>query len=77
MWNTNIYPGVKCDVPADVYQSMFLPSLDWTTPYAAGAEIKAYWESIVRKYDVRSTSPSIASSRKPNGGKHAGNGSST
>ncbi|KAH8600116.1 hypothetical protein B0O99DRAFT_737599 [Bisporella sp. PMI_857] len=51
-WNTNIYPGVKCDIPADVYQSTFAPSLDWSTPYAGGAEIKAYWKSIVAEYDV-------------------------
>ncbi|KAF8859966.1 FAD/NAD(P)-binding domain-containing protein [Acephala macrosclerotiorum] len=52
-WNTNIYPGVKCDIPADVYQSTFAPSLEWTTPYAGGAEIKAYWSRIVDKFDVR------------------------
>ncbi|KAK0103177.1 hypothetical protein ONS95_014974 [Cadophora gregata] len=51
-WNSNIYPGVKCDVPADVYQSTFSPSLDWSTTYAAGAEIKDYWKRVAEKYDV-------------------------
>ncbi|KAL3425486.1 hypothetical protein PVAG01_02277 [Phlyctema vagabunda] len=52
-WHNNVYPGVKCDIPADVYQSTFAPSLEWRTPYAEGAEIKKYWTSIVEKYDVR------------------------
>ncbi|TVY28748.1 putative sterigmatocystin biosynthesis monooxygenase [Lachnellula hyalina] len=52
VWNTNIYPGVKCDIPADVYQSTFAPSTEWSTPYASGAEIKAYWKSLVNKYNV-------------------------
>jgi cation diffusion facilitator CzcD-associated flavoprotein CzcO len=50
---SNIYPGVKCDIPADVYQSTFSPSWDWTTPYAGGAEIKAYWKRIVEKFNVQ------------------------
>lgn len=39
-------------MPADVYQSTFAPSLDWTTSYAEGAEIKAYWKRVAEKYDI-------------------------
>jgi cation diffusion facilitator CzcD-associated flavoprotein CzcO len=52
VWHTNIYPGVKCDVPADAYQATFEPSIKWSTAYAAGAEIKAYWKGIVDKYNL-------------------------
>lgn len=27
--------------------------MDWTTPYAGGAEIKSYWKSLVTKYNVK------------------------
>lgn len=47
MWHTNVYPGVRCDVPAHAYQATYAPSTKWSTAYAAGAEIKAYWKRIV------------------------------
>ncbi|OAL47186.1 FAD/NAD(P)-binding domain-containing protein [Pyrenochaeta sp. DS3sAY3a] len=52
VWNTNIYPGVRCDVPAHAYQSTFEPSTTWSTAYATGAEIKAYWKQIVEKHGL-------------------------
>ncbi|KAH7094290.1 hypothetical protein FB567DRAFT_509914 [Paraphoma chrysanthemicola] len=52
VWHTNTYPGVRCDVPAHAYQSTFEPSATWSTAYATGAEIKAYWKGIVEKYDL-------------------------
>lgn len=52
VWHTNVYPGVRCDVPAHAYQSTFEPSATWSTAYAAGAEIKAYWKGIVRKHGL-------------------------
>jgi cation diffusion facilitator CzcD-associated flavoprotein CzcO len=39
-------------VPAHAYQSTFEPSATWSTAYAAGAEIKAYWKGIVRKHGL-------------------------
>lgn len=51
-WHTNIYPGVRCDVPAHAYQATFEASDQWSTAYAEGAEIKAYWKRIVEKYDL-------------------------
>ncbi|CAG8956726.1 hypothetical protein HYFRA_00012270 [Hymenoscyphus fraxineus] len=52
-WNTNIYPNVRCDVPSTVYQSSYAPNTKWTSNYAPGAEIKAYWSSLVDRFDVR------------------------
>ncbi|KZL63563.1 4-hydroxyacetophenone monooxygenase [Colletotrichum incanum] len=51
-WFENIYPGVRCDVPAHVYQSTFDPNTQWTEEFAQGAEIRNYWQSLARKYDV-------------------------
>ncbi|KAH8645424.1 putative flavin-binding monooxygenase [Xylariales sp. PMI_506] len=53
VWHSNIYPGVRCDVPAHTYQATFAPSTQWTEAYAQGAEIKAYWEKVTDQYDVR------------------------
>ncbi|KAF2014038.1 FAD/NAD(P)-binding domain-containing protein [Aaosphaeria arxii CBS 175.79] len=52
VWHTNVYPGVRCDVPAHAYQATFEPSTSWSTAYAAGAEIKSYWKGVAEKYDV-------------------------
>ncbi|KAF1847901.1 FAD/NAD(P)-binding domain-containing protein [Cucurbitaria berberidis CBS 394.84] len=52
VWHTNIYPGVRCDVPAHAYQATFEPSTRWSTAYAAGSEIKEYWKGIVARHGV-------------------------
>lgn len=48
----NTYPGVRCDIPAHVYQSGFEPNTQWSEEFAQGAEIREYWQSIAQKYDV-------------------------
>ncbi|ROV91505.1 hypothetical protein VMCG_09473 [Cytospora schulzeri] len=51
-WYENVYPGVRCDIPSHVYQSTFSPKTDWSDEFAPGAEIRDYWQSVARKYDV-------------------------
>lgn len=51
-WFENIYPGVRCDIPAHVYQSTFSPNSQWTEEYAQGKEILAYWQAVARKHNV-------------------------
>ncbi|OAQ61269.1 flavin-binding monooxygenase [Pochonia chlamydosporia 170] len=51
-WLENIYPGVRCDIPSHVYQSTFAPKMDWSDKFAPGEEIKDYWQSVAKKYDV-------------------------
>ncbi|KAF2104240.1 FAD/NAD(P)-binding domain-containing protein [Rhizodiscina lignyota] len=51
-WLENSYPGVRCDIPAHVYQSTFSPNTQWTEEYAQGHEIRDYWQGVARKYDV-------------------------
>ncbi|KAK7222547.1 hypothetical protein V2G26_010550 [Clonostachys chloroleuca] len=52
VWYDNVYPGVRCDVPAHVYQSSIEPNSQWSEVYAQGAEILAYWKNVARKRDV-------------------------
>lgn len=47
-----MYPGVRCDIPAHVYQSSFSPNTKWSEQFAQGAEIRNYWQGISKKYDV-------------------------
>ncbi len=42
-WFENIYPGIRCDIPANVYQTSFEPNSQWSEEYAQGAEILEYW----------------------------------
>ena len=51
-WLENVYPGVRCDIPANVYQSTFSPNTQWSEEYAQGAEIRDYWQTVARKYNV-------------------------
>ncbi|OAQ99353.1 hypothetical protein LLEC1_01067 [Akanthomyces lecanii] len=51
-WLENIYPGVRCDIPSHVYQSTFEPKKDWSDEFAPGHEIRDYWQSVAKKYNV-------------------------
>jgi cation diffusion facilitator CzcD-associated flavoprotein CzcO len=51
-WYENVYPGVRCDIPAHVYQSTFDPNTRWTEEYAQGHEIRDYWQGLARKHKV-------------------------
>ncbi|KAH7323130.1 hypothetical protein B0I35DRAFT_450264 [Stachybotrys elegans] len=51
-WLENVYPGVRCDIPSHVYQSTFAPNIDWADQFAPGQEIRQYWQSVARKYNV-------------------------
>ncbi|KAF4770228.1 hypothetical protein N7455_006142 [Penicillium solitum] len=51
-WFENTYPGVRCDIPAHVYQSSISPNTQWTEEFAQGEEIKQYWQGVARKHNV-------------------------
>ncbi|RAH69419.1 flavin-containing monooxygenase [Aspergillus aculeatinus CBS 121060] len=51
-WFENTYPGVRCDVPAHVYQSGFAPNTQWKEEFAQGPEIREYWQDLARRFDV-------------------------
>ncbi|WP_370246749.1 flavin-containing monooxygenase [Nocardioides sp.] len=52
-WHWNTYPGVAVDIPSFSYQFSFEQTARWSRLYAPGAELKAYAEHCVDKYDVR------------------------
>lgn len=43
---------MRCDIPAHVYQSGFAPNTQWSEEFAQGHEIRHYWQSIAKQYDV-------------------------
>jgi cation diffusion facilitator CzcD-associated flavoprotein CzcO len=49
---TSSDPGVRCDIPANVYQSTFSPNTQWTEEFAQGHEIRAYWQGLAKKHNV-------------------------
>ena len=51
-WRENTYPGLTCDVPSHSYTYSFEPNPDWSRHLPPGAEIQAYFENIVEKYQL-------------------------
>ncbi|KAK2601423.1 hypothetical protein N8I77_010873 [Diaporthe amygdali] len=51
-WLVNKYPGVACDVPAHLYAFPFEPNPTWSSYYASGAEVLAYFKRTVAKYNL-------------------------
>ncbi|CAG8185209.1 unnamed protein product [Penicillium salamii] len=51
-WFENTYPGVRCDIPAHVYQSGISPNTQWTEEFAQGKEIRDYWQGVAKKHNV-------------------------
>ena len=50
--STNIYPGVRCDVPSAVYQFTFESNTQWSEYYCSGGEIQHYVKRVAQKYGV-------------------------
>lgn len=53
-WHFNTYPGVAVDIPSLSYSFSFERNPEWSRVFAPGAELKAYAEHCVDKYDIRS-----------------------
>lgn len=51
-WRENTYPGLSCDVPSHIYSYAFEPNPDWSHRFSPGAEIRAYFEGVAKKYGV-------------------------
>ena len=52
VWHWNRYPGLRCDVPSQVYQFAFAPKPDWKHLWATGEEIQQYHRDIVESLDL-------------------------
>lgn len=53
-WHFNTYPGVAVDIPSLSYSFSFERNPEWSRLFAPGAELKAYAEYCVDKYNIRS-----------------------
>ena len=57
VWHWNRYPGARCDVESLDYSYSFSPDLEqewtWTERYAPQAEILAYLNHVVDRFDLR------------------------
>jgi len=54
VWRANTYPGAACDVPSHLYSFSFAPAHHWSRRYAPQAEILAYLEGLVERFDLGS-----------------------
>jgi cation diffusion facilitator CzcD-associated flavoprotein CzcO len=52
-WRENHYPGLACDTPAHSYTYSFATNPEWSAFYAPGPEIRAYFEGIAERYDLK------------------------
>ena len=51
-WRENRYPGLTCDVPAHAYTYSFARNPEWSSYYAPGGEIQAYFVKVARDYGI-------------------------
>jgi cation diffusion facilitator CzcD-associated flavoprotein CzcO len=51
-WFINHYPGVAYDIPAHLYTFPSEPYPTWSTGYAAGEEIRRYFDFVFTKYEM-------------------------
>ncbi|AEF35559.1 monooxygenase [Mycolicibacter sinensis] len=47
VWHWNRYPGLRCDVPSQIYQFGFAPKPDWRHAWASGTAIQRYHRDVV------------------------------
>ena len=52
-WRENHYPGLAYDTPAHSYTYSFATNPEWSAFYAPGPEIRAYFEGVADKYDLK------------------------
>lgn len=51
-WRDNQYPGACCDVPSHLYSFSFELNPDWSRRFSPAAEIHAYQQHVMQKYDL-------------------------
>src|SRR5689334_19845420 len=52
-WRDNTYPGLICDVPADLYSYVGRPYAEWSHRFARGPEIQHYLEQTASEAGLR------------------------
>lgn len=51
-WHANRYPGAACDIPSLLYSFSFAPNPHWTRVYPRQAEIEAYLNDCVTRFEL-------------------------
>jgi cation diffusion facilitator CzcD-associated flavoprotein CzcO len=51
-WALNDYPGLRCDVPSELYSLGFAPNPNWSRTYAPQAEIRQYLEDVAHRFGI-------------------------
>lgn len=51
-WALNDYPGLRCDVPSEMYSLGYAPNPNWSRTYAPQAEIQQYLENVAHQFGV-------------------------
>jgi cation diffusion facilitator CzcD-associated flavoprotein CzcO len=52
VWFWNRYPGLRCDVPSQLYQFGFATKPDWTSMFSSGLEIQRYLRDVVDRFGL-------------------------
>jgi len=60
-WRDNRYPGAACDVASHLYSFSFEPNPDWSRHFSPQAEIRAYLQHCIDKYQL---APHVACRRE-------------
>lgn len=53
-WRENRYPGAACDIRSHLYSFSFAPNPGWSRSYSPQAEIEAYLDRCLDRFDLRS-----------------------
>lgn len=51
-WALNDYPGLRCDVPSELYSLGYAPKPNWSRSYAPQAEIREYLEDTAKHFGI-------------------------
>lgn len=51
-WAVNDYPGLRCDVPSEMYSLGYAPNPNWSRTYAPQAEIQQYLENVAHQFGI-------------------------
>lgn len=49
VWRDNVYPGVACDIPSQLYSLSFRLNPSWSRVYSPGGEIHGYLKAVARE----------------------------
>lgn len=51
-WAMNDYPGLRCDVPSEIYSLGYAPNPNWSRSYAPQDEIRQYLDDVAHQFGI-------------------------